>query len=134
MTEPTVVERDPIEVQFVACTDEIDEIRRAWEKLESVVDPHGRRFYGAYYPYEEDLKYRACVEIRGGDRPVPGLPTATLPGGRYLRARLSGEPPALYDEIRPTFEDLLLHAKPDPHRPSLELYRRRDEIDLLLPV
>jgi hypothetical protein len=132
MSEPTVVEREALEVQFVTSTDEIDEIRRAWEKLESVVDPHGRRFYGAYYPYEK--QYRACVEIREGDQRVPGLATGTLPGGHYLRARLTGEPPAVYDQIRPTFEGLVERAKPDPGRPSLEQYRRRDEIDLLLPI
>jgi hypothetical protein len=132
MSEPTVVERQAIEVQFVGSSDGIDEIRRAWEELESVVDPHGRHFYGAYYPDEKE--YRACVELRAGDSPFPGLATATLPGGRYLRARLSGEPPSVYDRIRPTFEELLQRAEPDPRRPSLERYRRRDEIDLLLPI
>jgi integron-associated effector binding protein len=133
MSEPVVVDREALEVQFVASrTDEIEEIRRAWEELESVVDLPGRRFYGAYYPYEKE--YRACVAIREGDQPVPGLATGTLPGGQYLRARLSGEPPAVYDQIRPTFEGMLERAKTDPGRPSLELYRRRDEIELLLPI
>ena len=36
--------------------------------------------------------------------------------------------------IAPTFERLAKQADPDPNRPSIEFYRRRDVIDLLLPV
>ena len=132
MSEPVVVEREPIEVQYVAVPDGIEHIRRAWDELEAVVDLHGRRFYGAFYPREDE--YRACVELREGDPLVPGLETGTLPGGRYLRARLRGEPPGVYERIGPTFDELLRDAESDPERPSLEYYRRRDEIDLLLPV
>ena len=78
--------------------------------------------------------YRACVQAREGDELVPGLESCTLPGGRYLRARLRGEPPALYERIGPTFDELAKAAKPDTSRPSLERYRRLDEIDLLLPI
>jgi hypothetical protein len=56
------------------------------------------------------------------------------PGGRYLRARLRGDPPAVYARIGPTFDDLVQAHKPDESRSSLEHYRRHDEIDLLLPV
>ena len=65
---------------------------------------------------------------------MPGLERGTLPGGRYLRARLRGEPPAVYERIGPTFEELMRQARPDESRPSIECYRRLDEIDLLLPV
>jgi len=40
----------------------------------------------------------------------------------------------VYDRIAPAFEELVKLAKPDPTRPSIEFYRRRDEIDLLHPV
>lgn len=133
MQEPDVVERRPIAIQYVvAARDETEDIRRAWDELETVVELHGRRFYGAYYPNERE--YRACVELRDDEAPVAGLATGTVPGGFYLRARLTAEPPGVYERIRPTFEELLLRAEPDPDRPSLEFYRRRDEIDLLLPV
>jgi DNA gyrase inhibitor GyrI len=78
--------------------------------------------------------YRACVEVREGDEPVTGLEHGSLPGGRYLRARLRGEPPAVYERIGPTFDELVRERKPDETRPSLEHYRRHDEIDLLLPI
>jgi hypothetical protein len=133
MSEPAVVEREETAVQFVAVPDGIEHIRRAWNELEAAVGSlGGRRFVGAYYA--ETDEYRACVELRPGDEPVPGLATGTLPGGRYLRARLRGEPPAVYERIGPTFQELLAGAESDPGRPSLELYRRHDEIDLLLPL
>ncbi len=133
MSEPAVVERDEIPVQFVRVADRIDEIRRAWDELETAVGTlRGRRFYGAFDPVAGD--YRACVELRDGDEPVPGLEAGTLPGGRYLRARLRGEPPGLYERIAPTFDELVRLGGHDTSRPQLELYRRFDELDLLLPV
>ena len=133
MSEFTEVERDEIAVQFVRVPDGLDEIRRAWTQLEAVVALRGRHFYGAYDPIVDD--YRACVEVREDHEVVPGLESGTLPGGKYLRARLRGEPPAVYELIGPTFEELTRHAKkPDESRPCLEWYRRHDEMDLLLPV
>jgi hypothetical protein len=132
MSDFTEVERDEIAVQFVRVPDGIEQIRRAWDELEAVVDLHGRRFYGAFDPVADD--YRACVEVREGDEVVSDLENGTLPGGRYLRARLRGEPPGIYERIGPTFGDLTRQAKPDTTRPSLEHYRRHDTIDLLLPV
>lgn len=132
MTEFSEIERDEIAVQFVRGRDELADIRRAWSELEAVVTLCGRRFYGAFDAVATD--YRACVEVREGDEIVPGLESGTLPGGRYLRARLHGDPPGVYERIAPTFDELVRQAKPDESRPSLEYYRRSDEIDLLLPI
>jgi len=132
MTEFSEIERDEIAVQFVRGRDELADIRRAWYELEAVVALSGRRFYGAFDAVAND--YRACVEVREGDEIVPGLESGTLPGGRYLRARLHGDPPGVYERIAPTFDELVRQAKPDESRPSLEYYRRSDEIDLLLPI
>jgi hypothetical protein len=132
MTDFSEVERDEIAVQFIRVPDGLDEIGRAWTELEAVVALRGRHFYGAYDPIADE--YRACVEVREGDELVPGLDLGTLPGGRYLRARLRGEPPGIYERIKPTLDELVAHAPPDESRPSLEWYRRHDEIHLLLPV
>jgi len=132
MTEFQEVEREEIAVQCVRVADGLDEIGRAWGELEAVVDLHGRHFYGAYDPVADD--YRACVEVRNGDALVPGLESSTLPGGRYLRARLRGDPPGLYEQIKPTFDAMARAATPDATRPGLEHYRRHDELDLLLPI
>ena len=133
MTEPTIVERDEIAVQYVSVPDGIDGIRRAWDELETTVGSlRGRHFYGAFYPATNE--YRACVHVREGDELVPALAPGTLPGGRYARVRLSGDPPGIYERIGPTFDELAAHSDTDPERPGLEHYRRHDEIDLLLPV
>jgi hypothetical protein len=132
MSDFSEVERDEIAVQFVRGRDELPDIRRVWSELEAVVALCGRRFYGAFDPVAND--YRACVEVREGDELVPGLESGTLPGGRFLRARLRGEPPGVYERIAPTFDELTRQAKADDSRPSLEYYRRNDEIDLLLPI
>lgn len=132
MTDFVEIEREEIAVQFVGVTDGLEHIRRAWNELEAVVPLRGRHFYGAFDPVANE--YRACVEVREGDEPAPGLESGTLPGGRYLRARLRGEPPVVYEQIGTTFEAMLEQAKADETRPSLEHYRRHDEIDLLLPI
>jgi Integron-associated effector binding protein len=132
MSEFAEVERDEMAVQFVRVPDGLEHITRAWNELESVVALRGRHFYGAYDPLADD--YRACVAVREGDELAPGLESGTLPGGRYLRARLRGEPPEIYEEIKPAFDELMRQAKADESRPSLEHYRRHDEIDLLLPI
>ena len=111
----------------MACADEISEIRAAWGRLEAVVTLRGRRFFGAAYG---DGTYRACVQ-RLPDEPAGGLEEGELPGGRYRRERLRGEPPEVYDRIGPAVDAL---GPGDPARPIIEHYRRRDEIDVLMPV
>lgn len=129
----TLVERTETPVMFLRTPDEVDEIRRGWDRLEALVELRGRRFFGAFY--ESAREYRVCVQVREGDEPARlGLEPGSLPGGRYLRARLRGEPPEVYEQIAPTFAALVKAADPDETRPSIESYRRRDEIDLLLPV
>jgi hypothetical protein len=129
----TPVERDEIQVMFLRTEDEPVAIRCGWARLEEVVSLRGRKFFGAFDPATRE--YRVCVQVREGDDPgALGLELGTLPGGRYLRTRLRGEPPEVYDRISPTFEALMKTAHPDATRPGIEFYRRRDEIDLLLPV
>jgi hypothetical protein len=129
----TPVERDSVEVMFLRIGDDVSEMKMAWERLETLVGTRGRKFFGAFYPPTRE--YRVCVQTaEGDDAAMLGLESGTLPGGRYLRARLRGEPPAVYEQIGPTFQVLASSTTPDETRPSIEFYRRRDEIDLLLPV
>ena len=129
-----IVERDDIRVLFTRTSDSQAEITRTWAEVEHAVGSlRGRKFYGAFDPRTEE--YWVCVQQQAGDDPdALGLEEGTLPGGRYARERLVGEPPAVYGLIRPAFERLAARADADSMRPSLEFYRRRDEIDLLLPV
>jgi hypothetical protein len=129
----TIVEREATPIMFVRCADDVAEMQVTWARFEELVGLRGRRFYGAYYPKTKE--FRVCAQLRDGDNPrALGVESGELPGGRYLRARLRGEPPAVYERIGPTFEALIGETTPDDSRPSIEFYRRRDEIDLLLPV
>ena len=120
-----MIEREPTDVLYVACADEITEIRSAWERLEAIVPLKGRRFFGAAHT---DGTYWACVQRLDGEEPGV-LEAGELPGGLYTRERLKGEPPEVYDGIAAAAE-----GPRDPARPIIEHYRRRDEIDVLRPV
>jgi hypothetical protein len=127
------VERESIDVMFIRTNDDVAEFGPAWQRLEELVGTRGRKFFGAFYPREKE--YRVCVQLKEGDEPDAfGLESGTLPGGRYLRQRLRGEPPEVYERIKPTFDELVRASSPDEARPSIEFYRRHDEIDLLLPL
>jgi len=128
------VEREEVQVMFLRAPDFPNQIGATWEELESRLQSlKGRKFYGAFYP--GTTEYHACVEIAAGDDPAAlGLELVSLPGGRYARVRLHGEPPAIYEHIGPTFEQLAERPDRDDSRPSIEFYRRRDQIDVLLPI
>jgi hypothetical protein len=130
----TIVVRGETPVMFTRAADEQQAITRAWADLERRVGSlRGRKFYGVFDATSRE--YRACVQIRDHDDPdALGLERGTLAGGRYARVRLEGAPPAVYRLIAPTFDDLARHQDHDPSRPAIEFYRRRDVIELLLPV
>lgn len=133
MIDATPVDRDEIAVMFIRTPDDVAAFGPAFERLEELVGLRGRKYYGAFHPVEKE--YWACVVAQEADDAAAlGLESGTLPGGRYLRARLRGQPPELYGRIGPTFDALSAQTAPDESRPSIEFYRRFDEIDLLLPV
>ena len=121
-------------VRYVQVKDELSEIQVAWPELEAAVGSlRGRHFVAAFDPIEG--WYRACVEIQTEITATErALPEAVIPGGRFLRVRLRGPAPGVYDEIAPAYALLEKSAPRDNSRPSLEHYRRLDEIDVLMPV
>ena len=131
---PKIVERKQIAVMFRRTTDVQQSITRTWAEVEIVVGSlKGRKFYGAFDATTRE--YWVCVKREEGDEPgALGLEEGVLPGGRYARVRLKGDPPAVHGLIRPAFERLWERSDADPSRPSIEFYRRSDEIDLLLPI
>lgn len=133
MSEAHVVVRDPADVMFVRVADELVEIQRAWAAFESAVGLRGRKFYGAFDPVT--TTYSVCAVLHPGDDPAAfGAERGTLPGGRYACIRLHGEPPAVYEQIGPTAQRLAQRPDADRTRPTLEYYRRRDVIDVLVPI
>ena len=127
------VEREPTPVLFVRCADDLPEMQATWARFEELVGMRGRKFYGAFDPVTDT--YSVCALLRPDDDPSHfGAERGTLPGGRYACVRLQGEPPGVYEQIGPTAERLAQRADHDQTRPTLEYYRRRDLIDVLVPV
>jgi predicted transcriptional regulator YdeE len=129
-----VVERDALRVMYVSRRDSAaDAAPQAFEELERKLgDLRGRKFYGAFFPREDE--YRACVVMQDEDASDLGLTEGVLPGGRYAKTTLRGEPDEIYPRIGATFDELAGAVSHDRERPSLEFYRRRDEVVLLLPI
>ena len=131
-SQQVVVERAETPVMFKRVADEVTAIGRGMQEVEAAVGLRGRKYYGAF---NNDGEYRVCVQLREDDDPQElGLEVGSLPGGRYARERLTGEPPTIYELIGPTFDRLSGRPDRDPSRPGIEFYRRRNVIDLLLPV
>ncbi|MFG1896040.1 GyrI-like domain-containing protein [Micromonospora zamorensis] len=128
------VERDETAVLFIATADEQDAITEAWDRLETMVGSlQGRKFFGVFGP--PDGAYRVCVQVQdGADAALAGLQSGSIPGGQYLSTTLRGEPPEIYTHIPERYAELMRAADHDSTRPSIEFYRRRDSIDLLIPV
>ena len=118
---------------FKRVADEQAAIERGMAEVEEAVGLRGRKYYGVFDADGDE--YRVCVQLReGDDAGTLGLEVGTLPGGRYARVRLTGEPPDVCRLIGPTFERLAERPDRDRSRPGIEFYRRRDVIDLLQPV
>lgn len=122
-----------VEVMCVTANLGSSGIKDSWDRLERVLASlKGRKFYGAFvFP---DGPYRACVAVLPGDEPAAmGLQRWTIPGGLYLRRRLVNwqEDP---DRIGTAFGEMSAQVHPDGERPSIEFYRRHDEVILYLPI
>ncbi len=128
------VNRDETPVMFRRVADDHEAIGRAWVRLEATLGSlRGRKLFGVFDSAAGE--YRVCAQIReGDDAGALGFEVGTLPGGAYLRARLRGKPPAVYEVIPSIFDELDRRTRRDEGRPVIEFYRRRDTIDLLLPV
>jgi len=115
-------------------SDDQESITRTWAEVETAVGSlRGRKFYGVFDPATKE--YRVCVQMQDGDEASAlGLEEGAIAGGRYVRERLEGQPPAVYSLIKPTMERLAGRPDRDPSRPEIEFYRRHDVIDLLVPV
>ena len=129
-----LIERNDVQVMFKRVADEESAIGRGIAEVEEAVGSlRGRKCYGAFGATAGE--YWACVQLREGDEAdALGLEVGTLPGGRYARVRLQGDPPDLYGRIAPAFERLAARADHDRSRPGIEFNRRHDTIDLLLPI
>jgi len=98
----------------------------------------GRRFYGTFRMTPDGEEYWACVARKEEDDPkAMQLETGVIPGGWYVRKKVrnwekvvqEGQLPAIFEELIRRNADNI-----DESRPSVELYRSRDELLAMMPV
>ena len=130
---PRVMERSEIPVMQSTTVDDRDHIRAMWPWFEERVGLRGRKMYALIDTAR--AIYTVCTPVREEDDPASlDLQTGVLPGGRYLRGRLVGQPPELYDVIPGAMAELVAGAARDRGRPLVEFYRRHDQIELWVPI
>jgi hypothetical protein len=124
---------DPVTVMYVEAKGGLSGVGKAWSELESNLPSlKGRKMYGAYH--DQDKVYRACVAIINEEEPKAlGLPTWTIPGGRFAREKIENFPSRV-EIIGETFELMEQEYKRDPNRWYIEFYRSQNEVILLLPI
>ena len=122
---------DDIVVMCVVASGGPSDAPAAFQALEAPLKSlKGRRFYGTYLAGE----YRACVAIEPSDDPAAlGLPTWTIPGGKFEKRKLTDWQSRL-PEIAATFIAMAREFDADESRPSVEFYRSSHELVLFLPV
>jgi len=131
------VEREAIVVLRVRADMQGKGPSEAFRRLEGKLPTlRGRKFYGAFRLLETGEEYYACVErLPGEDAHALGVEEATIPGGLYVRRKLT-DWQALVDAGKlPEIGKEMVQAYPlDKSRPELEYYRSMHELHLLMPV
>ena len=130
-SDPVVLGEIP--VMYVESPSGLAGAATAFDQLEARFQSlRGRKFYGTFAPPAGP--YRACVAIElDDDVAALGLPTWTIPGGRYRRAKIRNWMDSL-PEIGRTLARLSEGATRDATRPSIEFYRSAKELVVFLPV
>ena len=130
---PDRVQWPDVTVMQRSTVDELAHIQQLWPWFEQLVGLRGRRMYAQ--ADERRNTYTVCTPVKEGDRPDRlGLQVGTLAGGWYLRGRLVGEPPQVYARIADGMAELRAMAPADDARPLVEFYRRRDQVELWVPI
>jgi hypothetical protein len=95
---PARIHQSDVTVMEQTTVDDIEHIRAIWPPFERTVGLRGRKMYAMI---DTDLHtYMVCTPVRDDDRADElSLQLGTLPGGWYLRGRLIGDPPEVYDRI-----------------------------------
>ncbi|WP_029067982.1 effector binding domain-containing protein [Jonesia quinghaiensis] len=107
-------------------------VQSAWPEFEGMFDSlQGRKMMGLIY---NEFYRMATIRLERDRDNTPALDETLIPGGKYLRLRLRGDAPAVYEKIAPAFEELFRRADHDAERPHIEHYRREGEVDCLVPI
>lgn len=138
MGRPTVLSEKPFRVARVQAlggpAGAPEAFRRLEERMESL---RGFKMYGLLYP-GEPTTYYACLRLDDDHSDDLGFDQAEVPGGLYGR-RLVRDWENRVSELSEIFDQL--HADliesdfiADLSRPSLEFYRRANELLIMVPV
>ena len=138
MGPPTVLTEKPFQVARVQAPGgpegAPDAFMRLEERMESL---RGSRMYGLLYP-GEPTAYYACLRLDDDHSDDLGFDRAEVPGGLYGRRFVRdweneiSELPEIFDQLQ---ADLLEAGFiRDVTRPSLEFYRRSNELLIMVPV
>jgi hypothetical protein len=138
MGRPVVIDEDAFEVARVKAVDGPSRAEGAFDQLEARLDAlRGRKMYGVFYSGDPE-EYFACLRLDSHESDDLGFERATVPGGLYGRmlvrdwgSRIS-EFPQIFDQLQSDLTGAGLHI--DQARPSIESYRRIDELVIMLPV
>ena len=134
MAAETIVTAEDVPVMYVAGQRGrpiAEQAPEAFKTLEAKLSSlKGRKFYGIVIGDE----YRACVAITPNDDAASlPHPTWTIPGGRYVRRKIENWEENLH-RIGTSVEELRRRSDFDPTRSSVEYYRSRKELLLMVPV
>jgi hypothetical protein len=132
---PRRIQRDDVSVLLRRTKDELAHIQQLWPVFEELVGVRGRHKFAMVDTSLDS--YATCMTTTPDDDPVEiGVETGVVPGGAYLRGRLSGAAPGIYDHIGPGMQELTAIAGDDldSTRPLVEYYRRHDKVELWVPV
>lgn len=130
LAQPDRIQRRDVTVMQQTTVDEMTHIQAIWPPFEQLVGLRGRKMYAQINTHLNT--YTVCTPLRDDDR--LGLQLGTLAGGWYLRGRLVGEPPKIYERIADGMTELQASTAGDDARPLVEFYRRHDQIELWVPI
>ena len=135
---PTIVELPRTSVMCATAIGGAEGVQGAIDTVEEKLNKNlrGRKCYGVITYQDNEMTYKACVVLQEGDDPIAlGLETGEIPAGRYARERVKKfDYRTDVSRIIQTFQKLAGENVVDSMRPSLEFYRRHDEILVHVPI
>jgi hypothetical protein len=131
----TIVDLPDLKLMVVRADEFPSGLKAAWDGLESRLSSlKGRKFYGvSRYEGSQMVYFAGVVPVSDGEVTALGLPTMTIKGGKYARAKILDWPKHT-DQIAQTFGELTRDFPMDPNGWALEYYRSQSELHLLIPL
>lgn len=135
----SIVNWDPAELWTEEVDDSLASIKAGWPRFEGRFSSlSGRKMMGLTSGAPgSGGTYRFASIVKPDDpERIPGLRREAFEFGTYLRHRIKGEPPALYELIGPAFGYLFEQhgERIDWPRSTIEFYHSRDVVDCLVPI